>query len=58
MVIGEKFTLALIDAAASASIGVVEALLNITTSYIEDRQERIKLSANPGINRPEKGVAI
>ena len=58
--IGEKPTLALIDAASSARMAVAEALLNIAASHIEDRQERIKLSANwmSAINHPGEGAAI
>jgi len=60
MAIGEKPTLALIDAAASARMAVAEALLNIAASHIEGRQERIKLSANwmSAINHPGEGAAI
>ena len=46
VVISEKPTLALIDAATSARTAMAEALLNNAASHIEDRLERIKLSAN------------
>ena len=58
--IGEKPTLALINAAASARMAVAEALLNVAASHIEERQKRIKLSANwmSAIHHPGEGAAI
>lgn len=60
MAIGEKPTLALISAAASARMAVAEAILNVAAAHIEGRQERIKLSANwmSAINHPGEGAAI
>lgn len=60
MAIGEKPTLALINAAASARMAVAEALLNVAASHTEERHERIKLSANwmSAINHPGEGAAI
>ena len=58
--IGEKPTLALINAAASARMAVAEALLNVAASHIEERQKRVKLSANwmSAIHHPGEGAAI
>lgn len=60
MAIGDKPTLAVINAAASAPMAVAEALLNVVALHIEDRQERMKLSANwmSAINHPGEGAAI
>jgi len=46
MAMGEKPTLALISAAASARMAVAESLLNIAAASVDNRLNRIRLSAN------------
>ena len=46
MAMGEKPTLALISAAASARMSVAESLMNLTAADLPDRLRQVKLSAN------------
>lgn len=46
MAVGEKPTLALISAAASARMAVAESLLNIAAASLPNRLSRVRLSAN------------
>lgn len=46
MAMGEKPTLALISAAASARMAVAESLMNLAAASLFDRMSRIRLSAN------------
>jgi phosphoribosylformylglycinamidine synthase len=46
MAMGEKPTLALISAAASARMAVAESLMNVAAASVENRLNRIRLSAN------------
>lgn len=60
MAVGEKPTLALIDAAASARMAVAESLLNIGAADIMGDLRRVKLSANwmAAVNHPGEGAAL
>lgn len=60
MAMGEKPTLALISAAASARMAVAESLLNIAAAGVENRLSRIRLSANwmAASSHPGEGVAL
>ncbi|ORY57276.1 CobB/CobQ-like glutamine amidotransferase domain-containing protein [Pseudomassariella vexata] len=60
MAMGEKPTLALIDAAASARMAVAESLLNLGAADILGDLRRVKLSANwmAAVNHGQEGVAL
>lgn len=61
MAVGEKPTLALIDAAASARMAVAESLLNIGAADLMGGDlRRVKLSANwmAAVNHPGEGAAL
>lgn len=60
MAMGEKPTLALISAAASARMAVAESLMNLTAADLPDRLHRVKLSANwmSASSHPGEGAAI
>ncbi|GAB7346995.1 hypothetical protein MBLNU459_g3146t1 [Dothideomycetes sp. NU459] len=60
MAIGEKPSLALISAAASARMAVAESLLNLAAASIPDRLKRIRLSANwmAASGHPGEGAAL
>lgn len=60
MAMGEKPTLALISAGASARMAVAESLMNIIAADIEDRLSKVKLSANwmSASSHPGEGAAI
>ncbi|KAJ5851719.1 uncharacterized protein N7529_011104 [Penicillium soppii] len=57
---GEKPTLALISAAASARMAVAESLMNLAASDLVDRLSQVKLSANwmSAGSHPGEGAAI
>ena len=57
---GEKPTIALISAAASARMAVAESLMNIAAADLLGGLERIRLSANwmTAINQPGEAAAI
>jgi phosphoribosylformylglycinamidine synthase len=59
MAIGEKPTIALISPAASARMAVGEALMNIAAAHLQDRLERLVLSANwmAASKHPGEGAA-
>ncbi|KAJ5089081.1 hypothetical protein N7532_007765 [Penicillium argentinense] len=60
MAMGEKPTLALISAGASARMAVAESLMNIAASDLVDRLSQVKLSANwmCAGSHPGEGAAI
>ena len=60
MAMGEKPTLALISAAASARMAVAESLMNLTAADLPDRLHQVKLSANwmSASSHPGEGAAI
>ena len=60
MAMGEKPTLALISAAASARMAVAESLMNLTAADLPDRLRQVKLSANwmSASSHPGEGAAI
>ncbi|KMU83083.1 phosphoribosylformylglycinamidine synthase [Coccidioides immitis H538.4] len=60
MAMGEKPTLALISAAASARMAVAESLMNIAAADIPGRLSRVKLSANwmSAANHPGEGATL
>ena len=60
MAMGEKPTLALISAAASARMAVAESLMNLTAADTPDRLDQVKLSANwmSAASHPGEGAAI
>lgn len=60
MAMGERPTLALISAAASARMAVAESLMNIAASDLKDRLSRVKLSANwmSAASHPGEGAAL
>lgn len=60
MAMGEKPTLALISAGASARMAVAESLLNIAAASIPNRLKRIRLSANwmAASSHPGEGAAL
>ncbi|ETN44156.1 phosphoribosylformylglycinamidine synthase [Cyphellophora europaea CBS 101466] len=60
MAMGEKPTLALISAAASARMAVAESLMNLTAADLPDRLRQVKLSANwmSAASVPGEGAAI
>ncbi|KAL3422936.1 phosphoribosylformylglycinamidine synthase [Phlyctema vagabunda] len=57
---GEKPNLALINAAASARMAVVESLTNLAAADITDGLRRVRLSANwmAAVNHPGEGAAL
>ncbi|RDW71491.1 phosphoribosylformylglycinamidin [Coleophoma cylindrospora] len=57
---GEKPTLALISAAASARMAVVESLMNLAAADIKGGLNRVRLSANwmAAVNHPGEGAAL
>ncbi|KAI6863002.1 phosphoribosylformylglycinamidine synthase-like protein, partial [Hortaea werneckii] len=60
MAMGEKPTLALISAGASARMSVVESLMNIAAASVENRLSKIRLSANwmAASSHPGEGAAL
>jgi phosphoribosylformylglycinamidine synthase len=60
MAMGEKPTLALISAAASARMAVAESLMNIAAASLFDRLSRVRLSANwmSASSHPGEGAAL
>ncbi|KAI7279943.1 phosphoribosylformylglycinamidine synthase-like protein [Hortaea werneckii] len=60
MAMGEKPTLALISAGASARMSVVESLMNIAAASVENRLGKIRLSANwmSASSHPGEGAAL
>ncbi|KAL9599139.1 MAG: hypothetical protein Q9219_004005, partial [cf. Caloplaca sp. 3 TL-2023] len=62
MAMGEKPTLALISAAASARMAVAESLLNLVAADVKSRYDlkRVKLSANwmAAVNHPGEGAEL
>ena len=60
MAMGEKPTIALISAGASARMAVAESLLNLTAADLPDRLRQVKLSANwmSASSHPGEGAAI
>ncbi|KAI7635062.1 phosphoribosylformylglycinamidine synthase-like protein, partial [Hortaea werneckii] len=60
MAMGEKPTLALISAGASARMSVVESLMNIAAASVENRLSKIRLSANwmSASSHPGEGAAL
>lgn len=60
MAMGEKPTLALISAAASARMAVAESLMNLTAAHLQERLEGVILSANwmSASSHPGEGAAI
>ncbi|ORY03303.1 phosphoribosylformylglycinamidine synthase [Clohesyomyces aquaticus] len=60
MAMGEKPTLALISAAASARMAVAESLMNLAAASCFDRLSRIRLSANwmSASSHPGEGAAL
>jgi phosphoribosylformylglycinamidine synthase len=60
MAMGEKPTLAIISAAASARMAVAESLMNLTAADLPDRLHQVKLSANwmSASSTPGEGAAI
>ena len=60
MAMGEKPTLALISAAASARMAVAESLMNLTAADLPDRLNQVILSANwmSASSTPGEGAAI
>lgn len=60
MAMGEKPTLALISAAASARMAVAESLMNIGAAHIMGNLPRIRLSANwmASVHQPGEGAAL
>ncbi|PQE28081.1 phosphoribosylformylglycinamidine synthase protein [Rutstroemia sp. NJR-2017a WRK4] len=60
MAMGEKPTLALISAAASARMAVAESLMNIGAAHLLGNLPRIRLSANwmAAVNQPGEGAAL
>ncbi|KPI44237.1 Phosphoribosylformylglycinamidine synthase [Cyphellophora attinorum] len=60
MAMGEKPTLALISAGASARMAVAESLMNLTAADLPDRLRQVKLSANwmSASSTPGEGAAI
>lgn len=60
MAVGEKPTLALIDAAASARMAVAESLMNICAADFMGDLRRVKLSANwmAAVSHPGEGAAL
>lgn len=60
MAMGEKPTLALISAAASARMAVAESLLNIAAASVENRLSKVRLSANwmAASGHPGEGAAL
>lgn len=60
MAMGEKPTLALIDAAASARMAVAESLMNIGAADLMGDLRRVKLSANwmAAVNHDGEGAAL
>lgn len=60
MAIGEKPSLALISAAASARMAVAESLMNLAAASIPDRLKRVRLSANwmAASGHPGEGAAL
>lgn len=60
MAMGERPSLALISAAASARMSVAESLMNLAAASIPDRLKRIRLSANwmAASGHPGEGAAL
>jgi phosphoribosylformylglycinamidine synthase len=60
MSMGEKPTLALISAAASARMAVAESLMNLAAAYVLGDLPRVRLSANwmAAVNHPGEGAAL
>lgn len=60
MAMGEKPTLALISAAASARMAVAESLMNLAAAHILGDLPRVRLSANwmAAVNHPGEGAAL
>lgn len=60
MAMGEKPTLALISAAASARMAVAESLLNLAAASLPNRLSRVRLSANwmAASSHPGEGAAL
>ncbi|KAK4542295.1 hypothetical protein LTR36_006948 [Oleoguttula mirabilis] len=60
MAMGEKPTLALISPAASARMAVAESLMNIAAASVENRLNRVRLSANwmAASSHPGEGAAL
>lgn len=60
MSMGEKPTLALISAAASARMAVAESLMNLAAAHVLGDLPRVRLSANwmAAVNHPGEGAAL
>lgn len=60
MAMGEKPTLALISPAASARMAVAESLMNVAAASVDNRLNRIRLSANwmAASSHPGEGAAL
>lgn len=60
MAMGERPTLALISPAASARMAVAESLMNIAAASLENRLNRVRLSANwmSASSHPGEGAAL